>query len=310
MRSQAQKCELRLSSQMKSNAARAANLFIPFVTLNSRYMKICIIAPKAYQLFNQTVESTFGGAEVQLYLLANEIRTHGLDVDVITADYGQSAVEKYNGVYVKKSFAFTQHILKRFIKLFRVVRLSKADVFVQRTLTPFAAIMAIYSTFIGKKAVYMIAHDGEVSGTHSIYSSLFGRIAAWITFRLSSLVVTQNNFQQKILSKKRGVNAICIRSGYPLRSDTKKVEKTIDVLWIGRAERWKNPAAFLELASAFPDTQFTIIAPPATAEPDYASDVEKQASALPNVHYIASFPLSTLFGLTFKLSTGTPASAA
>ena len=62
---------------------------------------ICFIAPKAYQIFNPKIKSTFGGAEVQLYSLAKEIsKNKNFDVNFMVADYGQKCMEEYEDVKV------------------------------------------------------------------------------------------------------------------------------------------------------------------------------------------------------------------
>lgn len=256
-------------------------------------MKICIIAPKAYQLFNPNVASTFGGAEVQLFLLSQELHAQGHNVMVVTADYGQQPVEVHSDIQVYKSFEFTQPVWKRFARLFRIVRSIDADAYIQRTLTPFAAVMALYALLRRKKSVYMIAHDGEVAGSHSIYSSLFGRAAAWIAFHLSTVVITQNTYQQEALTDRSGIRAVHIASGYPLTTRTDH-EKQIDVLWVGRAEEWKQPTVFIEIAKLFPDKRFTMIAPAATADPLYATKLKKSAANIPNLTFIDYVPFQDI----------------
>ena len=53
-------------------------------------IKVCFVCPKAYPLFNETVEGVFGGSEVDLYYLGTELAKDGdFDVSFVVADYGQ-----------------------------------------------------------------------------------------------------------------------------------------------------------------------------------------------------------------------------
>ena len=79
--------------------------------------KICIISLKAYPLFNKVCNAVFGGAEVQLFLLAQEFaKNKNMDVSFIVADYGQKPSEKYGGITVVKSFKIEDPSLVKNIK--------------------------------------------------------------------------------------------------------------------------------------------------------------------------------------------------
>ena len=73
--------------------------------------KICFIGPKAYQLFNPKIKSTFGGAEVQLSLLAKELtKNNELDIHFMVTDYGQKNLEQFNNIKIRKSLDFKKNI--------------------------------------------------------------------------------------------------------------------------------------------------------------------------------------------------------
>jgi len=97
-------------------------------------VKICFIAPKAYQLFNPEVRSTFGGAEVQLYLLSTNLADNKkLDIHFMVADYGQKKVETHSNIQVWRSLNFQSNILKQVLTFFKVFNKINADIYIQRT---------------------------------------------------------------------------------------------------------------------------------------------------------------------------------
>jgi len=123
-------------------------------------MKICFIAPKAYQLFNSKIKSTFGGAEVQLSILAKEIaKDKKFDVNFMVADFGQEKVELCDNVKVWKSINFKDNIFKQIYNFFKVFRKINADIYIQRTLTPQSGAISLYCMLKRKKFIYMVAHD-------------------------------------------------------------------------------------------------------------------------------------------------------
>ena len=107
--------------------------------------KICFIGLKAYQLFNPKIKSTFGGAEVQLSLLAKEFaKNKNLNIHFMVADYGQKDIETYGGVKVWKSLNFKDKTLKQIKDFFRIFKKINADIYIQRTLSPYSGIIALY----------------------------------------------------------------------------------------------------------------------------------------------------------------------
>ena len=90
-------------------------------------MKICFISPKAYMLFNENVQSTFGGAEVQLFLIAKElVKNENYDISFMVGDYGQPAVEEYYNIHLYKALDQQKNIFSQlwtFYKCFRFFRM-------------------------------------------------------------------------------------------------------------------------------------------------------------------------------------------
>ena len=57
-------------------------------------IRVCFVSPKAYPIFNPDIESVFGGAEVDLYMIATELaKDPDFNVSFIAADYGQADEE-------------------------------------------------------------------------------------------------------------------------------------------------------------------------------------------------------------------------
>ncbi len=64
-------------------------------------IKICFIQTYAAPLFNEKLSVTYGGAEFQTYLLANEISKH-FRVDYIVGDFDQKDIEFNNNIDKQK----------------------------------------------------------------------------------------------------------------------------------------------------------------------------------------------------------------
>lgn len=244
--------------------------------------------PKAYQLFNPEVKSTFGGAEVQLSLLAKELaKRSDLDIHFMVADYGQKERETYESVEVWRSLNFKQSIFKQFFTFFRVFKKINADIYIQRTLTPQSGLIASYCKLKRKRFVYMVAHDSETDGTHRVYRNFVASFLAKLTFKLADKVIVQNQFQEKNLLEKK-IKSYILNSSYPVDENIQKRKQF--VLWVGRSEEWKRPELFLELAKLMPQEQFVMICPPATNNLKFSKEIEKKAKKIKNLKFIEFVP--------------------
>jgi glycosyltransferase involved in cell wall biosynthesis len=256
-------------------------------------LKICFIAPKAYQIFNPVVKTTFGGAEVQLYLLAKELASdNSLEVNFIVADYGQPELEVYAGVKVWRSLNFKTNRLRQILAFFSVFRRVGAQIYIQRTLTVFSGPMAGYCRLRKKKLVYMVSHDSETDNSHKVYKKVITRFLANLTFRLATVVVVQNQYQQQQLKINKKRDSLLLQSSYEIKDEVQPRGEYI--LWVARSMPWKRPELFLKLAQNFPQEKFVMICPPATDNPQLSEQIEKEALAISNLKFVKFVPFAEI----------------
>lgn len=245
-------------------------------------MRVCFIAPKAYPLFNPQVQRTFGGAEVQMYLLARELaKDDAFDVHFIVADYGQDALEEHVGVLVHKAHRLEDGDVARARAFLSTLIGVDADVYVQRSLHPASALVALLCRFSRRRFVYMVSNDIEVDGRYAHRKGdLYYRVASQV-FRLAHTVVVQNSYQEEMLSR-RGTTPVLLRSSHPIPTTLQQTAKHM-VLWVGRIEERKRPEVFLHLAQENSDRSFVMVASEATGKGAYHEKVSRAARAIPNL---------------------------
>lgn len=262
--------------------------------------KICFIAPKAYPLFNESVKAVFGGAEVQLTMLAKELGLNSdYEVDFMVADYGQSDIEQYNDVTVWKSLDFKSSLFKQFITFFYALKKIDADVYIQRTLSLFSGIIGIMCRIRKKKFVYMVAHDNEVDGTHKLFQSNFlTTTLANLVFKKSDVIITQNSYQKSLLEKK-GIRTELFKSSYKIEN-VDRSDKAGYHLWVSRSDRWKRPELFIKLARELEDESFVMVCPKSTDSNNvYYENLCRTANEVKNLKFIQYVPFSEI-GNYFK----------
>lgn len=252
-------------------------------------IKICFIAPKAYPIFNPKINSTFGGAEVQLYLLATEIaKKDNYDVHFIVADYGQQYKEKIYNVNIWKSLDFKTNIIKQSYKFFQIFNKINADIYIQRTLTIQSSMIALYCKLRKKKFVYMVAHDRETDNTHELYKNKIKKIFANLVFKYAHKIIAQNEYQKSYLMKKKiDKNKLyLLKKGVDFRKIYNETKQIYDAIWVGRCEKWKQPEIFLELAKKNPNQKFIMICPQATNKKEYFKKIKNEVKDIKNMKFI------------------------
>jgi glycosyltransferase involved in cell wall biosynthesis len=250
-------------------------------------ISVCFVCPKAYSLFNPACQATFGGAEVDLYLLGTELAKDPVfRVNFITADYGQAHEEIINGITVLKSLTFHENSLSGAWKIWRAMKKANADIYFFETASAGVPLAAMFCRWNKKRLVYRTASMLECNGQWVRDKKILGKAFAW-GLRKAGAVITQNTKDQKNLLDTLNVSSVVISNGLPIPpADSTKKEY---ILWVGRSEAVKGPRRFIELARQFPNDNFTMICSPATGDSDY-ENLKKEAIAVHNLTFSGKVP--------------------
>ncbi len=255
-------------------------------------MKICFISRSAYPLFNPSCEATFGGAEVDLFLVAKELaKDKNYKTSFITGDFGQQSIEVYSDIDVYKSYKSIENKFLQIVKLIRCIIKIHADVYIQEGATGGTGIIALICKILGSKFIYRTASDIDCDGTfiknHLIegFFYRFGLVKA-------DIIIVQNESNKEQLKKTTGLKSIVIRNGITIPKNTSLSKKTI--LWVARSEQLKQPFLFLEIAKEFPKESFIMICPEANYNSVSMPDLEKNASEISNLLFIPRVSFSEI----------------
>ncbi|MBN2087478.1 glycosyltransferase family 4 protein [Candidatus Peregrinibacteria bacterium] len=246
-------------------------------------MKICFILPGAYPLFNKKNKFPFGGAEVQLSLLAKILaKKKDLDVHFVVYDHGQNKVEKYDLVNVWKAYRVNTGFIKKNLILFSVIKKIDADAYITRgigILSSLSFFITLYCRLKKKKFIFMLAHDDEAENLNRLGTEIFIRVAkaclfkkadiryqiSKLIFKITSkyfqLVVCQNINQYHNLKTYLPKNKLVIvKKGIDFQSiQHSTIKKKWDAIWVGRCEVWKKGEIFLEMAKGNPSLNFAMV---------------------------------------------------
>lgn len=264
--------------------------------MNTRPIKICVISFDAYQYFNPAVDTKGGGAQLQLYLLATELaKDKNFQVDFILGDYGQKNEEVRERVRLVKWQPPTGiryvRIIKNLIQFWHLLSNVDADVYVQRAICAETFFISLYCRRLGKKFLYMIAHDEDVIKRKP--SWMPRGVKDWVRWRFFSsglrradLIVTQSQHQKETLKKNYGRDGIIRKSAQRIPREPGSGRKENQVLWVARCERFKRPEIAIALAQGLPSVKFTMICP-LSADKNFFAAIRASASRVNNIDFIS-----------------------
>jgi glycosyltransferase involved in cell wall biosynthesis len=264
-------------------------------TLNhpARKIKVCFVSPKVYPLFNETIEAAFGGAEVDLYYLGTELaKDSNFDVNYITADYGQPAIERYKNVTLIKSLSFEQNPLIGALKIWHAMRKADADVYMMKSISPGLFLVSFFCRLFRRDFFYRTAHATHCDGSYQKRKPISGYLFVR-TLKKTNVIFTQNHADADNLRRLYQIDSITIPNAHQLNAIDKTERHTI--LWVGRSADFKHPNRFLGLAKEFPQEKFIMICQRATRDTQYEV-LKTDARSIENLTFIERVPFHEIDG--------------
>jgi glycosyltransferase involved in cell wall biosynthesis len=250
-------------------------------------VRVCFISLKAYQLFNPQVKEVFGGAEVDLYLLAMELaKDKDFVVTFLTADYGQKQTETIDGVRIIKSLDFKKNALCGAVRVWRAMRQADADIYALKTVSPGVPLAALFCRLHRKIFAYRTASTQECDGTYAGRHFFLGRAFNW-SLRQAGIIFAQNTADKESLQRTAGVSAVVIPNGHILPT-LQQCEREM-ILWVGRSDKIKRPELFIDLAGKMPNGKFVMICQRATGDEKY-EELLTHAGCVRNLQFIKYVP--------------------
>ncbi len=250
-------------------------------------IRVCFISPKAYPLFNPAVEKIFGGAEVDLYLIATELaKDEAYDVRFVVGDYGQPDAEVRENVTLHKSLDVEKNFIAQGWKVWRALKRADADIYMHEASSLGTTLIALFSKLHGRRFVYRTAHTYETEGEYFKEFPFRGPFVKW-AFRQANPMITQNDQDVQSLMRTQQLGSIVIRNACRIRESLPAKEKMI--LWVARSLPIKRPDLFLKLAREFPEERFVMICPRGVGDDRY-DQLTADAETISNLEFIERVP--------------------
>lgn len=278
-----------------------------YQTTQKSRINVCFFSSDAYPYFNPNTQAKLGGAEYQLYLFATELaKDASFEVHMIVDQTLPGGTEVRENVTLHEFRISTDGLkylktLLRLIPAFRLFQHIDADIYIQRGASYWTGFAQCFAQMLGKKFIYMIAHDGDTDrALHPRHTGIVRRMMWWVYeygMHRANLVVAQNEFQQEHLENNYQKGSVLRPSAHRIPITPTDTEKTT-ILWVGRAKEWKRPDLFVQLARAFPNEQFEMVMPSFGDVTKKTAQIRKDASETSNIifhEYVSPRDIDMLF---------------
>src|SRR5262249_52440201 len=226
-----------------------------------------------------------GGAEVQMYHLAQELHRRGWRTSFLVCALDDSGARRYDTplgpaqvLYRRRVRKTLAHKIAEKRALYRAVLHTDADVIVQRAVWD-ADVAAHAAARRRVPYVYMVASDRDAVA-----------LPPWtrrrIALRRATSIVVQSRAQQDWV-RRYGRESVLLPSGFPLPEP--RQTPGCEILWVATLRALKRPLAFVELAARHPNRRFRLCGGRGEDE-GLARAVAGAAAALPNLEYDGFVP--------------------
>ncbi len=261
---------------------------------DNRAPRLCFLMQRAYPLFNPACRAGFGGAEVNLYHQATWFAGQGCEVIFLTGDFGQADEETREGVCVRRirrldleRYRSPWDKARRLASLFRGIAKADADLYVMRAAGEnLGWLVLLAQRLMGRKVVFQLAHEMDLRPAACPGLSRKSRLLYGYGLSRCDLVIAQSAEQQAQLRAITGLDAVVVRNSFRMGPEDADIAKTT-VLWVARAEEWKRPRLFLEMARRLPGLPFVMILSGTGA---LADAVGEEARDIPNLTFAGPVP--------------------
>lgn len=230
----------------------------------SRPLRVCFHAPRLWPLWSEGRVAFTGGAEVQQARLARGLAARGLEVTVVSCDYGQPSPTTAHGVRVLKTYRIEDGLpVLRFFHprqshTWSALWRADADVYYCRAGGLEAGVTFDAARLRGRAFVFGAAHDGDAMASLPMLES--PRDRWWYRRGLlgARAVIAQSETQRTLFREQFGVESRVIRNLVELPATPADPGAGSTVLWIATYKASKRPDWFVELARALPEHRFVM----------------------------------------------------
>jgi glycosyltransferase involved in cell wall biosynthesis len=240
-----------------------------------------------------------GGAETQIYLVAQALAARGLRVCIVSFQTPEGLPRRVHGIDIVPRRQHRAHArwtgkVTEALSIWRALAGLRSDVVVTRASGPHVGIVGVFAWIWRRRFVYSSAN--VVDFTLELENERRNRALYKLGVRLARTIVVQTEEQVALCKEAFDREPVLIKS--LAESAAPGDRRPLALLWVGRAIFYKQPMKFLELARRVPQARFRMVAVP---EPTFSlglmEEVRREAATIPNVELLDPRPRDSVLSL-------------
>lgn len=256
-----------------------------------RPLRVCLHAPLLWPLWSDDAIAFTGGAEVQQAHLARGLAARGIQMTVVSCDFGQPDGVVAHGVRVLRSYRLDaglpvlRFFHPRLTRTLGALHRADADVYYSRGASLEAATAHEVAKARGAAFVFGVAHDFDVVASLPRLGRLRDRLWFRRALHGADAIVAQSEHQREDLQRESALASVLVRNLVQLPDTAADPGGSGPIVWVATYKASKRPEWFLDLARALPDLRFVMVGVvPIPPEPLTAwQHVQSAAATLPNL---------------------------
>jgi len=253
-------------------------------------MKFLFLSSHAHYALDPAATRVSGGAELQVALLARELKALGHEVVIVGGDTGQQEGKIMDGVRTLIGGKFHTggwlDTLTALPLICRIIAREKPDQTIIFGWTALLWILAKVRPLLGYQLIFICGLDTEVDGSFGKRHGWRGRLFEE-GIRLADRRFAMSDHQAAMYTR-QGLSHSVYRSLVLPRKSPRTALKTEDLLWIGRCQQIKRPHLFLDLAERLPGSRCTMIC--SREDIPLWEAIAERAKAINNVTFLERVP--------------------
>ena len=245
---------------------------------------VTLFAPTAAAYFQSGGMEHTGGAERQLYYLANMLTERGAHVLVLTINIGDQQSGPNSRLTLVNTWNSNSGLLPKVLGLVRRIVSAPSPIYLRAPSTVNAFVVSL-GRIAGKRMIVGLASDLSCIRHQRAF---LRNMTTWLVFKLSSQVVAQTGDQQRLLRENFGVDSVVFhnviqRQVFSCARTVPLANRDIDALWIGSIEPRKGLEHVIEVADRLPHHKFAIVGGPRPDSVEYSNTIVRQLRERANV---------------------------
>ena len=244
-----------------------------------------------------------GGAQLQQILIGKELARRDHDVFFVEYDAEYKSEQSIDGITVvtipRPTGSEPLRAFGLFIGILRTLRRIDPDVCYRRVLDFGILPLSIACSLTGRRFVYNIAHDDELTEDPHMFSdgiknTRFYRFANRLALSNADAVIAQNAHQRRLAESVLNTNVCHIPNCYSHDSaDPIEWNHSSPVIfWAARFQPWKQPNIVADLAADLPEITFIMAGGP--GDENLFAKLKRRSDNLENLEVLGHVPFSEI----------------